>query len=142
MLPEKYLKLFDIRTFSLFLGVGASSALSYFLSFGIFYNFLHLPYKPAVSMAYFISVLVHFLGNRTLTFKSHGAHLLRHLSRYIVMVLINYIITLFIMHIVVQILHFSPYLGIVASIATTTGIGYLIAKFWVFTKKHSPMKGI
>jgi putative flippase GtrA len=135
-LAKKYLKLVDIRTFSFFLGVGATSALFYFLSFGMFYNLLHWHYKVAVSFAYFISILVHFLGNRTLTFKSHGAHLKRHISRYIVMVLINYCLTLLVMCIVVQILRLNPYIGIVASIGATTGVGYLIARFWVFARVH------
>lgn len=130
---EKYFRLLDKKTVIFFLIVGASSALSYFLSFALLYSVLNLNYKIAVTIAYVISILVHFTGNRVFTFQQHGANLMQHVSKYLVMVLINYVITLVIMHIVVQNLHIIPYIGLAISIAATVGTGYLMSKYWVFS---------
>lgn len=125
-------KWIDLRSATTFLAVGASSALVYFLSFAWLWNSLHLNYKLAVSIAYLLSVIVHFTANRRITFRAHDHVLSKQLAKYSVMIAINYCITLFVMHGVVTHLGWSPYLGIVCSIAMTVGIGYLIAKFWVF----------
>lgn len=133
-LPQTLLRLIDARTFTFFLSVGALSAISYFVSFALIDHLAHVNYKIGVSLAYVISVLVHFTGNRILTFQSHGSDFARHIVRYLSMVILNYLITLIIMHIVVSDLHITPYFGITCSIAATVGSGYLLAKFWVFTK--------
>jgi putative flippase GtrA len=131
---SRLLSLIDKRTLAFFLTVGASSAIFYFLSFTLLYGVMHWNYKVAVTIAYLISVLTHFLGNRFLTFQSHGSHFWRQLIRYITMVLINYGVTLMVMHAVVVWLKLVPYFGVAASIAATAGTGYLMSKFWVFTK--------
>ena len=115
-----------------FLAVGATSALVYFLSFSVLWHFIHFTYQIAVSIAYALSVVVHFTANRRITFRAHGHALAAQLTKYFVMVAINYGITLWIMHGIVTNLNLTPYLGIMCSIALTVATGYLMAKFWVF----------
>jgi putative flippase GtrA len=126
-------KLVDKRSAFFFLVVGAVTTFSYFGLFALFYNLLHMHYRLAISIAYLLAILIHFMGNRILAFQSHGNYLTRHVLRFAAMVLMNYVITMIVMHAVVTEFNLSPYLGILFSIALTVGVGYLVAKFWVFT---------
>lgn len=129
---ERIAHILDFRALIMFLTVGTISAVINFSSFAFFWNFLHIHYQVAVSISYILSVIFHFNVNRRFTFKSHGRNFHRHLAKYLIMILISYLTTLAIMHIVVEIFKFSPYVGIVASIGTTVGMNYMLAKFWVF----------
>lgn len=120
------------RSILSFLIVGALSAVVNFSSFGLLWNWLGLNYQIAVTIAYILSVIFHFVANRRFTFQSHGTHFFRHLPKYAVMILINYLITLLIVRISVEILHLSPYIGIILAIGATVNIGYLLSRFWVF----------
>ena len=116
----------------LFLCVGTISAIVNIGSFGILYNYFHLHYQISVTIAYFLSVLVHFTANRRFTFKNHTTHFIPQLQRYITMLITNYLITLSVVQIMVEILHFSPYIGIMSAIACTISISYFMSRFWIF----------
>ncbi len=117
-----------------FLTVGGLAAGINFLVFGLCFNGLHWHYQWSVSVSYVASVLFHFNANRIFTFKSHGSEFGKHVMRYLVMVLINYLLTLLVMHLVVSGLHWLPYIGVALSIAATVGGGYLMSNYWVFVK--------
>lgn len=123
------------RSIALFCLVGATTALLNFSVFGLLWHLLQINYRIAVTCSYALSALFHFTANRRFTFKSHGADLHAHICKYLVMILINYTITLCVMHIVVEIFTLSPYFGVACSIATTFGTGYLLAKYWVFRNR-------
>jgi putative flippase GtrA len=125
-------QLIDFKAATKFLLVGASSAIVYFLSFTLLWEFFHLNSKVAISTGYVLSVVVHFCGNRYFTFQAGQRHLKKQLPRYLVMIFINYLITLAVVHFVVNICLLSPYLGIAASIAATVMVGYFLSKFWIF----------
>lgn len=129
---SKLFPFIDLRSAITFLTVGGISAAINFVSFAILWKYNHIDYKVSVTVAYILSVIFHFVANRRYTFKSHGNNLWGHLKKYIVMIIINYLITMFIMYIVTESLLLSPYYGIVLSIGATVGIGYFLAKFWVF----------
>jgi putative flippase GtrA len=117
----------------LFASVGALSALTNFMCFTLFWKLVGLNYQLAVSIAYVISVLVHYIGNRNLTFKSTGENnLLSQLAKYLMLVIFNYCITLIVMHITVKKLLLSPFLGIIFAIGVTVMNGYLLSYFWIF----------
>lgn len=123
------------RSLLSFLTVGALAALINFSSFSIFWGFLKLNYQLAISLSYVLSVIFHFTANRRFTFKSSNANFFPQISKYLIMVSINYLITMAVMYYVVTILSISPYIGSISAIATTVGIGYLLARFWVFHSK-------
>jgi len=125
------------RYIAAFLTVGALSAVVNFCSFSFFWKIVGIPYQYAVSIAYVLSVIFHFTGNRNVTFKSREPNLFLQVSKYLTMVLTNYLITLAIVHFVVEKLHFSPYIGIITSIGTTVWTGYLMSRLWVFRKVSS-----
>lgn len=129
---KEIVHILDFRALSLFLTVGALAAVVNFSSFAFLWNLVHINYQISVSISYILSVIFHFTANRRFTFKSHGRDLHKHLIKYLAMVSTNYLITLAVMYIVVEIFKLSPYIGVVASIGTTVGVGYILAKFWVF----------
>lgn len=123
------------RSIALFCLVGATTALLNFSVFGILWNLLQINYRFAVTCSYILSALFHFTANRRFTFKSHGTDLHAHAFKYLIMILINYTITMCVMYIVVEILTLSPYFGVACSITATFGTGYLLAKYWVFRNR-------
>lgn len=120
------------KSFFIFLIVGALSALVNLASFGVMWQVLGLNYLFAATVSYILSVLFHFTCNRRFTFKNHGNNLYQQIKKYIVMVTLNLGITLLVVRTIVDVLHLSPYLGIVGAIAFTVTIGYCMSRFWVF----------
>jgi putative flippase GtrA len=93
---------------------------------------LGLPYIVAVSLAYFVSTVFHFLANRHFTFAAaHGRHNSQ-ISRYLLMCFINYLITILVVGLSVERFQFSPYIGVCVSVMFTMCIGYVLGRYWVF----------
>ncbi|GAB7521230.1 GtrA family protein [Paraburkholderia sp. 2C] len=112
--------------------VGAITAAIYFLVMWIANSLIGLHYIISITAAYIASTTFHFLANRHFTFgatdDSHGNQLLR----YLVMWVVNYVITLGIVSFCVKNLGLSPYVGVCVSVAVTVMTGYLFSRFWVF----------
>lgn len=128
------LRRYDIRKMFYFCCVGALSAAVYLITFTLTWKICALNYKIAVTIAYFASIICHFTANRRFTFQSHGADLIQHLLKYSVMVAINYLITLAVVHVIVEDFGWSPFIAVIISIGSTVFTGYAMAKFWVFKK--------
>jgi putative flippase GtrA len=120
------------KTFSLFVLTGATSAAVNIGLFAVFWSWLRFNYLVAVTLAYGFAVIVHFNMNRRLTFRCHGANFSSHLTKYIIMLTINFMITLLIVNFTVKGLHWSPYWSVVVSIGVTMMISYYLARNWVF----------
>lgn len=123
------------KTVPLFLFVGIVSLAVNVGSFTIFWRVLKIDYRIAVSLAYVLSVIVHFYLNRSLTFKIQGKPTHQQFIKYLMMIAINYFMTLLVMYLVVEKIHWSPYIGILAAIGATVGISYLLLRYWVFAEK-------
>jgi len=115
-----------------YLGVGGSTALVYFGFIFVTVELLKLRHFSAVSISYVFAITFHFLANKTFTFNSRNADVLREVLRYILVALVNYLITLLVVFIVVDWAGYSTYLGAALAIAITVGLGYGMTKFWVF----------
>lgn len=122
------------RSILLFLFVGTLAAAVNFSSFTLLWKFVSLNYQVALSVAYVLSVIVHFVANRCLTFQSNHTHFLLQMPRYLIMIFINYLITLGVTRIVVEIVHMTPYLGILLAIGVTINTSYLMLRYWVFPR--------
>lgn len=116
----------------LFLAVGAITAGIYFFIFTVFWKMLHVDYRVSVSIAYVLSVTFQFLTNRGVTFKNHSHNVLNQLIRYVVMLVINYGITMAVVEYTVKVLLLSPYFGVIFSVGITVITGFLLSKLWVF----------
>lgn len=116
----------------IFLAVGGATAVLYGTVFAVLWDLAHLGRTAAVSAAYAAAVLFHFFTNRRFTFRAHGGGLGSHAIRYLVMVAVNYGITLAVMELAVSGLSLSPYGGVVLATGATFLTGYLLSRFWVF----------
>lgn len=115
--------------------VGAITAAIYFLVMWVADSMLGLSYIVAVSVAYFVSTAFHFLANRHFTFRSEGEQHGHQIIRYLVMWLLNYLITIVVVSVSVERFLLSPYIGVCISVVFTVFIGYVLARYWVFKIK-------
>jgi len=122
----------NVRRFSRFVLVGLATAAIYFALFAILEGLLRWDYRLAVSLAYVAGVAFHFIANRNVTFNGKGGRIGWQLMRYGAVAAINYAVTILITAAVVEVLRLSPYLGVVAAVATTTVSGYFLFRDWVF----------
>lgn len=120
----------------LFLTVGLLTALIYFVLFTLLWKYLNLDYKISVSIAYMSSVIFQFLMNRNITFKSYDKKIAHQIYKFIILLLINYVLTLIIVVSLVNKLLLSPYLAIILSLGITTSIGFILSRLWVFRISH------
>ncbi len=107
-------------------------ALNYSLVW-VFYGLFGLHYGPAVTIAYIITVLAHFILNRVFTYNSAGSAILNHMTKYGVMLGINYLITLGISVGTVELLALTPYHGVVFATFVTAFSSFFLMKHFVFS---------
>ncbi len=113
--------------------IGGLSAAISFLSFGLLWSKFHVHYHISVTISYILAILFNFSCNRYFTFKSSGSCLSRHVYRYMTMIILNYAITILIVHIAVEGFSLSPYIGLLASIVVTAITGFTLSKLWVYS---------
>ena len=101
---------------------------------------LELNYKVAISISYFITVLFHFNLHRIYTFRGHDSSVIKHGFRYLIMLFINYCITLVTAIIVVDFSGIKPYYSILFSVPLTAFSSFIIMKYLVFKKVDSSTK--
>jgi putative flippase GtrA len=124
------------KSLTLFAIVGALIAVFYISFFTFLWKTAHLNYQLAISIAYIVAVILHFFANRYFTFKSNNP-ITQQIPRYFTILVINYFVTLFVMHIAVETFKLPPYVGILATIGVTFALNYFVSKLWIF-KTASP----
>ena|SRR3990167_2940912 len=124
----------DKYTILSFLMVGGITAVINFIFFSICYSFFQLYYQLAVSIAFVIGIIFHFNANRYYTFKSQTIDFRHQIPRYLVLLMMGYLMTLFVTYIVVEIGHYSPYVGYFFAIGITVSINYVLSRYWVFAR--------
>jgi putative flippase GtrA len=120
------------KSLLIFLVVGALAMLVNLSIFSVLWEYVHLKYLLAVAIAYIIAVLFHFSLNRRYTFRAYQKNMFVQLPKYVVMIGINLGLSLIVADFCVRILKLSPYLGVILSIGATTGLGYMLSRYWVF----------
>ena len=136
MLKQFYIlvqRFMDLR-FLKFLAVGFTTMLVQFSSFALMWDIFHLPQRLSVSISYISAVTFHFFSNRVFTFQAGNANVYRQLFKYIIVTCLNYVITIVVVDVCVKMLFLSPYIGLMAAIATTVMTGVLFLKYWVFSE--------
>ena len=110
-----------------------------FVTFGINFSFFHLfyglfrwDYRIAVSLAYVITVISHFSLHRLFTFGAAEQQFVHNAGKYLLMLAVNYGITLAMVAFVVEIVALSPYIGVIASTAATASTSFFVMKYFVF----------
>lgn len=112
--------------------VGGLNGILAFTLFTIFWKFLHINYLLATSCTYVITAAVQFFGNRKVTFKCSPGNLSLQMFKYCIMLIINYLVTVFVVHVDVSVFHLSPYIGMIAATACTATISFTLFKLWIF----------
>jgi putative flippase GtrA len=126
----------ELRNLALFLFVGAAAAGVYFGLLALFLEVIHLDYRISVSAAYLLAVTFHFLSNRYITFRASGNEITPQVVRYLVVVGVNYVLTLAIVFVVVEILRSSAYIGVALSVTVTVIFSYAASRAWIFRRKE------
>jgi putative flippase GtrA len=122
----------ELRNLALFLFIGAAAAGIYFGLLALFLEGFHLDYRISVSAAYVLTVTFHFLSNRHLTFRARGYEITPQVVRYLIVVGVNYVLTLAVVFVVVEILQSNTYIGVALSVPVTVIFSYVASKVWVF----------
>jgi putative flippase GtrA len=106
-----------------------------FSAFHLFYGSLGIGYIFAATLAYPIAVISHFLLHRFYTFGAKDQSLAGNLSKYLVMLATNYLVTMTVIWIAVEIVGQSPHFGVIASTATAACLNFMMMKYFVFKLK-------
>lgn len=117
--------------------IGGLNAVLSFVLFTVFWKFLHINYLVATTCTYAITAAVQFFGNRKVTFKSSSGNLPLQMFKYCIMLIINYLVTMFVVHVDVSVFHLSPYIGMIAATACTATISFTLFKLWIFRHRLS-----
>jgi len=115
--------------------VGGVVFVFYFSLIYLFVDIFDLYYQIGVSVSYFAAVALHFYLNKTFTFGESQVSVRYQFVRYLCLLCINYVIMLCVVSYVSSYLKFSPYLGALIGIFTTTFVGFVMSKYWIFSKK-------
>jgi len=121
----------------MYLFVGGATFIIYIASIALAVKIFNSDYRIGVSVAYLIAITFHFCANRMFTFRATNDNLVDQSIRYVVILILNYLITLIVVSFCVGSLGFSPYIGAVFAIVLTVGVGYFASKFWVFSESES-----
>ena len=124
-----------LLVFAKFVLVGAITAAIFFLAMWLAYEIFGLSYIQAVSLAYFVSTAFHFLANSLFTFLAVNSSRVSQIYRYLLLLILNYLITIFIVDLSVEGFLLSPYNGILISVLVTACVGYILGRYWVFKVK-------
>lgn len=127
----------EIKRFLKFGVVGAATAAIYFLILAFQLESLRFHYTLSVTIAYVVAVVFHFIANRLFTFGSEKTNVLIQLPKYLILLLINYFLTIFIVRFVVDKVGLNAYYGVLASVPFIMVIGYVLSKFWVYKQVRS-----
>jgi len=125
------------RDFIAFSVVGILTGTVYFSCIAFLLEVVGVDYRIAVTTAYLVALVCHFLANRLVTFRGSGGKLHLQISKYALMVGANYLTTMGIVIGAVNLLHTSPYAGALAAIAGSLFINFFLAKYWIFSAPQS-----
>lgn len=115
--------------------VGLLTAIIYFSIMWLAQDVLGRGYLIAVSVAYVISTAFHFFANRHFTFGAAVEAKHRQIFKYLILLLINYSLTIAIVTVCVEKFGLSAYSGVIASVLVTVFVGYFLSHSWVFKIK-------
>jgi putative flippase GtrA len=102
----------------------------------VFYGVAKIEYRISVSLAYMITVMTHFGLNRSFTYKVSGGGVFSDTFRYVIVLFINYLITLGVVSAVVEFMKVSVYYGVIASTFATASSSFFLMKHFVFARKE------
>ncbi len=124
------------RYFLKFIFIGLGTTAIYFGLFSVCWFVFHLNHFLGVSIAYIAAASYQFLMNRKLTFKIENEQSWSEIARYLTLLLLNFMLSLYIMQISLQLFH-SALIGLFLTTCVTTTTGYLVFRYWIFDEAIS-----
>jgi len=118
-----------------FLFVGAATFLLNICFIWVFYEKVGFDNRISVTGAYIVTVAIHFGLNHSFTYRQSVDTVGVDFVRYVVMVVFNYFITLFVSILVVELLGLSIYLGGIFSVLITGFSSFILMNHFVFSGK-------
>lgn len=100
-----------------------------------FVNMLFLNLSLAVSVSYFIAILIHFTLNNKLTFRESNVQLSQKIIGYLIVTLINYLITLGVIYFTIYFVINQIIIAKILAIVVTFLTGFWGMRFLVFKVK-------
>jgi putative flippase GtrA len=115
--------------------VGMMTYLLNNLLFYLFNSILSIQYQASLSLAYFPTVICHFLIHKFITFEDKNAKKIPvNIIKYLIMLFINFIVSLFVVTTCVEIIGVSPYWGLLVSTIFTAIISFTTMNHFVFKR--------
>lgn len=127
------MKVIERKSFAQYIMVGMTTAAIYFGGFVFFYHLFDSDYAAAISCAYLFSLSFNFTANRFITFSSYRRAWRLQLTKYLTIALLNYLLSLLVVHAVVVDCRLSAYIGSIVAIGATVMTGYLFSKYWIYS---------
>jgi putative flippase GtrA len=122
-----------LHRFARFVVVGALATAVHTSVFTAAIELAHIEPVLANGIAFSVAVLVGYALNRRWTFAAHGGATAR-LGRYVAAALIGLAWNSVIMFAVVHGAHWSPYLGLLLTLALVPPLTFALNQFWVFRR--------
>jgi len=111
--------------------IGALSACTQLTTLLLFKEYLILNDNLSITLSFIFSVLIHFFGNKYVTFSKNKLNL-KQAYRYISVVFLNYILTMFVSWLCILSFNLNIYFATTISILSTVINGFTLSKYWVF----------
>jgi len=102
-----------------------------------FINIYQIQYQISFTFSYILTILFHFLIHKYITFLDIETNKIPlNINKYIIMLIINFIISFSIVSIIVEIFYMSPYAGSLISVMFTALSSFTIMNHFVFKFKE------
>jgi putative flippase GtrA len=117
-----------------FLIVGFVNTLIYFLLLWFFLTRTFFYYPIAIGLSFMIAMIFQYLANKRFTFKSQSKSLFE-VFRYLMMVTINYFLSLLMVWFLLTLIKVSPFEASAISAIVVAASGFILSFFWVYKEK-------
>ena len=118
----------------LFFAGGLVTAIIYFLLLFIMIDLLNINYKLVVTIAFTLASLFNFFWHKKVSFVNNEKKVTSQLTKYLILTIINYFITMIITIVIVEFFELSVYFATIVSVLITSLVSFLSMKFLIFSQ--------
>jgi putative flippase GtrA len=123
-----------LTTAGIFIAGGGLTAAIYYALLAVLLGKARLEYHLAITVAYLTAITFQFLINRIVTFRAAGAPVFPQAARYLATAGINYLATLAVATVAVELIGLNAYWGALLALLVTTPLNFILSKKWVFVR--------
>jgi len=112
--------------------IAAVTFCAYFVFLYFWTSLVHASYPVAVGISYGAALVIHFLANRSYTFRSGASAIRGQLLRYLITALLNYFVQILVIYTLFQLLGVNFYLAALVAVCANLVVGFVLQHNWVF----------